>query len=134
MPNERIGNRALPQPPEVNNSVVLMTLGGFLVFVAVAIGALLLFLRAQAPGAFAPRTEQRFPEPVLQKAPQNDLRRFEAAQQAALSGYGWVDRDHGIARVPIDEAMRMTAARREHAYDPLQDVPASRGNASGGTP
>ena len=37
-----------------------------------------------------------------------------------LSGYGWVDRSKGIARIPIDEAMRIIAARGDHAYDPLR--------------
>ena len=47
--------------PTINNRAVLIIVGGFLLFVAVAIAGLLLFLKTQAPAAFAPRTEQRFP-------------------------------------------------------------------------
>ena len=35
----------------------------------------------------------------------------------ALSGYDWVDRSKGLARIPIDDAMRIIAARGDHAYD-----------------
>ncbi|MGY4513517.1 hypothetical protein [Bradyrhizobium sp. USDA 3650] len=133
MPNEEMGSRALPQPAEINNRIVLIAVGGFLLFVAVAIAGLLLFLKAQAPAALAPRTEQRFPQPELQKAPQNDLSRFEAAQHDALSSYGWVDRDHGIARIPIEQAMRLIAGRGEHAYDPPEASASSRSNEGGGS-
>ena len=43
----------------------------------------------------------------------------------SLSGYGWVDRSKGIARIPIEDAMRIISARGDHAYDPLEP-PASR--------
>jgi hypothetical protein len=132
MPNEEMGSRALPQRPDVDHRLVLMTVGGFLLFVALAMAGLLVFLKAEAPGALAPRTLHQFPQPALQKAPQNDLDHFIAAQRAALSGYDWVDRDHGIARIPIAQAMGMIAARGEHAYDPLQAADPSRG--SGGNP
>lgn len=134
MPNEDMGRRALPQASAVNNRIVLSVVGGFLLFVAASIAGLLLFLKAEAPGALNPRTEHRFPEPTLQRAPQGDLVQFKAAQRKALSGYGWVDRDHGVARIAIEEAMRMIAARGDHAYDPLQAAPAPRAEAGGGKP
>ena len=52
-------------------------------------------LRSKAPDVFRTAVEHQFPEPTLQKSPQNDLRRFEREQRAALSGYGWVDRSNG---------------------------------------
>lgn len=134
MPNDEQGSRALPEPPSVNNMIVLRVVGGFLLFVAVSIAGLLFFLRAEAPGALVPRNESRFPEPMLQTAPQHDLARFEEAQRKALSGYAWVDRDHNLARIPVEEAMRMIAARGDHAYDPLQATSTSRADAAGGKP
>lgn len=134
MPNEEMGKRALPQPPEVSDRPILMVVGGFLVFVAVAIAALLLFLQKEAPLALAPRVEQQFPHPALQKLPQNDLARFETAQRSALSEYAWIDRDHNVARIPIDEAMRMIAARGERAYDPLQASAPPSDVSRGGRP
>jgi hypothetical protein len=132
MPNEEMGSRALPQPPGVENRVILMVVGGFLAFVAAAIFGIMLFLKTEAPGAFAPRRERPFPGPALQKLPQNDLANFEAAQRSTLSGYGWVDPGHGAVRIPIEQAMQMIAARGEHAYDPLQAPPTSPPEARGG--
>jgi hypothetical protein len=127
-------SRALPQPAAINNRIVLTVVGGFLLVVAISVAGMLYVLKAQAPGAFVPRTERRFPQPELQKAPQSDLSRFTAAQRAALSGYAWVDRDHGIARIPIEEAMRQIAGRGKHAYDPAQAAPVEQPDQSGGNP
>ena len=77
MPIEEMGHRALPQPADVDNRVVLAVVGGFLLFVAAAIAGILLFLNAQVPSAFLPRDELRFPAPELQTSPQADLARFE---------------------------------------------------------
>jgi hypothetical protein len=132
MPNEEMGSRALPQPPAVENRVILIVVGGFMAFVAAAIFGILLFLKTEAPGAFAPRRERQFPGPALQKLPQNDLANFEAAQRSTLSGYGWVDPGHSVGRIPIEQAMQMIAARGEHAYDPLQAPPTSPPEARGG--
>jgi hypothetical protein len=34
-----------------------------------------------------------------------------ATQRRALESYGWVDREHGIARIPIDRAIDLTVER-----------------------
>lgn len=49
------------------------------------------------------------PAPRLQVAPAADLRAFRQRQEARLSSYGWVDRDKGIVRIPIEEAMHKLA-------------------------
>ncbi|HYZ35011.1 MAG TPA: hypothetical protein VE684_22350 [Crenalkalicoccus sp.] len=69
------------------------------------------------------RPPDRFPPPQLQSDPQADLRDVLRAQRAALHSYGWVDRARGIARVPIEEAMRMEAARGADAYGPVGPAP-----------
>jgi hypothetical protein len=51
------------------------------------------------------------PSPRLQHDPQLDMRELRARQQALLEGYGWVNRDGGVARIPITEAMRMVVER-----------------------
>lgn len=134
MPNEEMGSRALPQPAAINYRIVIAVVVGFLLFVAISIAGMLYVLKAQAPGAFVRRTERRFPQPELQQAPQNDLSRVTAAQRAALSGFAWIDRDHGIARIPIEEAMRQIAGRGEHAYDPPQPAPVAQPEQGGGNP
>jgi hypothetical protein len=47
--------------------------------------------------------------PVLQIDPHADLEAYAAKKDRALHGYGWVDRNAGIAHVPIEEAMRTIA-------------------------
>jgi len=51
------------------------------------------------------------PEPRLQTNPREDLRELMDAEQRTLTTYGWVDRNAGIVRIPIDEAMRLTIQR-----------------------
>jgi hypothetical protein len=46
------------------------------------------------------------PAPRLQIDPRADLARYMAREQRLLSSYGWVDRAHGTARIPLREAMR----------------------------
>jgi hypothetical protein len=43
--------------------------------------------------------------PALQISPRADMARFRAEEEAELSSYGWVDRDRGVVRIPIDQAM-----------------------------
>jgi len=124
MPNEEMGSRIVPEPPSVATGIVIAATAGFLTFVALSMAGLFIYLRSAAPGAVTRAVEQRFPAPALQKNPQEDLKRYEREQRAALSTYGWVDRSKGLARIPIEEAMRIIAAKGEHAYDP-PDQPAS---------
>jgi hypothetical protein len=47
------------------------------------------------------------PEPHLQTAPEEDLRAMRAAEDSLLHSFGWVERDQGIARVPVERGMEM---------------------------
>ena len=49
------------------------------------------------------------PQPPLQTAPDEDLARFRAAEQARLGSVGWVDRASGIVHIPVARAMQMLA-------------------------
>jgi hypothetical protein len=51
------------------------------------------------------------PSPRLQVNPREELRGLRSQEDAVLSSYGWVDRESGVARIPIDEAMRLTVQR-----------------------
>lgn len=123
MPNDEMGSRAMAQSPDVATGIVILAVAGFLAFVALTMTGLFFYLRTGAPGAFRQATERPFPEPALQKTPQDDLKRFELDQRMSLSGYGWIDRSKGIVRIPIEEAMRLITARGDHAYDPLEPPP-----------
>ena len=54
----------------------------------------------------APIEERLPPEPRIQANPAADMQRLREQEEAILTTYGWVDRPAGIARVPIDVAMR----------------------------
>ncbi len=51
------------------------------------------------------------PEPRLQTNPRQDLRDLRSEEDTVLTGYGWVDKNAGIARIPIGEAMKLTVER-----------------------
>jgi len=53
----------------------------------------------------------RPPEPRLQANPRLELQEMRAEEIAVLESYGWVDRDKGVARMPIDEAMKIVVQR-----------------------
>jgi hypothetical protein len=49
--------------------------------------------------------------PRLQITPALDLQKLYAEEDAVLSSYAWVDRAHGIVRIPIDRAMNLLIER-----------------------
>ena len=51
------------------------------------------------------------PAPRLQSDPAADWSAYRAAQMKRLTADGWVDREHGIAHIPIEDAMRLLAKR-----------------------
>lgn len=51
------------------------------------------------------------PEPRLEPDALSPRRRMQAEENAALKSYGWVDRDAGIVRVPIERAMEILVQR-----------------------
>ena len=51
------------------------------------------------------------PEPRLQTNPRQDLIDLRAKEDEWLGSYGWVDRNAGIVRIPIDAAMKLTLER-----------------------
>lgn len=51
------------------------------------------------------------PEPRIQSAPLIDLRHIRAHEDAVLGSYGWVDKQTGTVRIPIDRAMDILAQR-----------------------
>jgi hypothetical protein len=62
-----------------------------------------------------------YPAPRLQTDPAKDLRQFVAGETERLNSAGWVDEAHGVAHIPIDEAMRMIAQQG------IPDWPAPKG-------
>ncbi|VTU33546.1 hypothetical protein H4CHR_03236 [Variovorax sp. PBS-H4] len=81
--------------------------------VVLAVTAVFVLLRLwnTPPGADSARLDYHatVPQPQLQSAPQPDLARYRAQKRQILESSGWVDRDHGVARIPIATAMDLLA-------------------------
>jgi len=51
------------------------------------------------------------PAPRLQIAPEKDLHQVHVGEDSLLHSYGWVIRDAGVVRIPIERALELTAQR-----------------------
>ena len=73
------------------------------------------FQHAQQPGSFvaAPfaRPQPPPPPPRIQPQPGVDMQNYYQSQQNLLNTYGWVDRQDGVVRLPIDRAMQLLLER-----------------------
>jgi len=69
--------------------------------------------RATVPAEYplAAQADKVPPEPRLQEHPREDLSELRAREDEILSSYGWVDRNAGVVRIPIDAAMKLTLER-----------------------
>ncbi len=93
------------------------------VMVLVSMGALLWFLSGGWPprqGIVTPMVPapNMSPEPDLQVASSRDYQEMRAAEEAQLHSYRWVDREAGIAAIPIERAMELLASRGIPAQKP----------------
>src|SRR5262245_53933348 len=93
--------------------VVLTTV----IVAAAVITSLLIYFKAveqsrqETPIPRLAREREPTPEPRLQIDAHNELRQMRAAEEAALNSYGWVDRDSGKVRIPIERAMEILAKK-----------------------
>jgi len=96
-------------PSELNARGVLW--GGVAIAFGTVLAALvsyLLWQRWSTPFE-APNMLQLVP-PILQSAPQQERAQYFAEKQKLLDSWEWIDRQRGIARIPVEEAMRIMAA------------------------
>jgi hypothetical protein len=104
------------------NIRAILGFGAALALVAVVVHVLLwllfmYFQSREASGAarllpLAVEQQNRLPaEPRLQTNPRQDLSDLRTREDQVLGSYGWVDKERGIVRIPIDEAMRLTVER-----------------------
>ena len=71
-------------------------------------------VETQAPAAYAAETDPSTLEPSaprLQVLPEKELAEFRAQEDAILGSYAWVEKDRGVVRIPVEEAMRLVAER-----------------------
>ena len=118
---ERVNPEVHHEHSDVNIRAIL-TFGVVLTVVAAVIHLLIYVLfgyfnsregvqkRATYPLAVE-QENRKPPEPRLQTDPRQDLADLRAKEDDALTTYGWVDRNAGVVRIPIDQAMKLTLER-----------------------
>ena len=82
----------------------------------ISLAGLFVWFKHQHPSAEAASrvvTEPRIhaPAPRLQANPVPELNQLRASEEEKLNTYGWIDRQHGVARIPIERAMDLIAER-----------------------
>ena len=73
-----------------------------------------------------------------QHTPVTDLQAMRAAEDRVLKNYGWVDKQHGVVHIPIDQAKDMLAGKMRGApgtspADAAASTPRVRVSTTGGT-
>lgn len=66
------------------------------------------------------------PEPRLQAVPRLDLKSLREGEEKVLTTAAWVDPDHGVARIPIADAIKIVAAKGLPSK-PSSDLPNAEG-------
>ncbi|HEX5084659.1 MAG TPA: hypothetical protein VFY40_21665 [Blastocatellia bacterium] len=136
--NEMTGGRGaddgetLHEPNTVNVPAVvafLVALAAAIVVIVLLLRGLLIYFDARKAEKAPPRsplaTGARLPpEPRLQGAPGSvnspaeDIRRFREQESQMLNSYGWIDRQNGVIRIPIERAKELIEQRGLPATPP----------------
>ena len=109
-PPSREAARAGYETADVPPRSALAAAGGLVALVLLAAAAAALMLDSFDYGP-APPGEASFarPGPGLSTDPTRELTVHRQSEDIRLEAFGWVDRQAGIARIPIGEAMRLVA-------------------------
>jgi hypothetical protein len=88
--------------------IVMTGLSALLVAVFMHYWTVLYPLRLTRPLWQDPR---RAPAPRLQTSPSIDLETLRKQDEGMLHQYGWIDREAGVVRIPIERAMELVVQR-----------------------
>jgi len=75
-----------------------------------------------------PEAIQKFPQPRLERSERVEINDFRLQEEQTLYSYGWVDRQAGLVRIPIDRAMELVAQRGLPTTPKAGTVPPSEVN------
>jgi len=107
---EAAGHRPDYERSDVDPRLLAILAAGLALFLIASPYILLaLYPLAQQEPTFA--VVEYPPEPRLQIEPTAEIDTLRAIADTRLSSYGWVDRQNGIVRLPLDRAMALTAER-----------------------
>lgn len=101
--------------PALFTVAFLLLLSCIAIFIVVTL--MMRYFKAHEPAVTAgqaniPATRvKEFPQPRLEVRPGASLAELRAAEDADLNSYGWIDRNAGTVRIPIDRAMQLLLQR-----------------------
>ncbi|HYL47537.1 MAG TPA: hypothetical protein VEU52_10955 [Candidatus Limnocylindrales bacterium] len=113
-------------------SLLKFGIGLFLILVACILGMRWMFFyfaKVQQLGPPASPFENARvlpPQPRLQVHPRLDLEKYLDAENRTLTTYGWVDKQNGVVRIPVDRAMELLLERGLPARSAAEEAAASR--------
>jgi hypothetical protein len=82
-----------------------------IVAMALLVGVFNYFKASEGGEAVTVDPVKVFPQPQLEKTPILELKAVRDAEDQALATYGWVDRQKGVVRIPIAQAMDMVVKK-----------------------
>jgi hypothetical protein len=95
--------------------IFLVSLTILIILSLAAVGGLLAVLTNQQAGreiTLPPLAQsQEPPEPRLQPSPRQELQALRAKETETLTTYGWVNKEAGVVRIPIERAMELALER-----------------------
>lgn len=110
--------------PAVSALGLLALVVGAVLLMAGMFYALVAYQDAQDPGP-SPMIGSRMPPagPKLLPDTPDQVRELRTIEDSLLTTYGWVDRENGFARIPLDRAMSLVAGRGLPAFQPTGAQP-----------
>jgi hypothetical protein len=101
--------------PALFTIAFLLLLSCIAIFIVVTL--MVRYFKAHEPIVTAGRANipatriKEFPQPRLEVKPGASLVELRAAENNELNSYGWIDRNAGTVRIPIDRAMQLLLER-----------------------
>lgn len=101
--------------PALFTIAFLLLLSCIAIFIVITL--MMRYFKAHEPAVTAgqaniPATRiKEFPRPRLEVKPGASLTELRAVEDVDLNSYGWIDRNAGTVRIPIDRAMRLLLDR-----------------------
>ena len=120
--HENLENPSVTHEHSDVNITAILAFGGGLIVIAIVIHLLMYVLLGYFQGREPAKKQAEYPlaaaqgarvppEPRLQINPREDLANLRAREDQQLTSYGWVDKNAGIVRIPIDAAIQLTLQR-----------------------
>jgi len=101
---------------DLTTRTVVIAVGSLVLVLLASVAGMIGVFRLLTPAAPAPEAGSIWsgepyspPEPRLQVQPGVDLVQMRHEQNTRLNNYGWIDREAGIAHIPITRAMEIVA-------------------------